>query len=441
MPRAGLVTMLIRAAPPRSRPPKSLSDARRTRRVRLMPWSGDADALAQIAGIDEAELAAADAELTLHRHAVRGAQEDERRLAEEGARLELDRDALADSGAAVAATDLEAARARRDAQWHKLRDAVRGIAPLVDPVESSETYERAVIGADDLADQRFTLAEGSGQLSLLDQQATALGLRRAQAAVRRDAARDAEIEALARWQARATSGGLPPFEPARLRAWLADRTMALDAQAVAERLQSQADDEATRRRVVRDGLTRLMPELAPADDALAPVLREAERRVAIGEARDAAYRAHHMEMRQLGDALATNARQAGHRGEERDRAGRDWRDAAAASGLSLAIDEGDARLSLIDELRGVVDEVAALDGRLRGIETDRDRFAADLDALWAKLAHSRRARARQACARDWTPHGRGQLRGSRSKPIASGGPTKPKRRRRRATRRSPALDR
>lgn len=70
-------------------------------RVRLMPWSGNADALAQIAGIDEAELAAAEAELTLHRHAVRTAQDDEQRLVEEGARLELDRHALADSGAAV----------------------------------------------------------------------------------------------------------------------------------------------------------------------------------------------------------------------------------------------------------------------------------------------------------------------------------------------------
>ena len=357
-------------------------------RVRLTPWSGDADALAHIAGIDEAELAEAEADLTLHRHAVRISTEEEQRLAEEGARLELDREALADSGEAVAATELDAARARRDAQWYELRDGLRGIAPLVDPVGSSEAYERAVIGADDLADQRFTLAEGSGQLGLLDQQAAALRLRRAQARARRDAASEAESGALTRWQARATSGGLPPFEPARLRAWLADRTVALDAQAVAERLQSQAVGEATRRRVVRDGLTRLMPELAPVDDALVPVLREAERRVTIGEARDAAYRADHTEMRQLTDALATHARQAGHRGEERDRAEREWRDAASASGMSLAIDEGDARLSMIDELRAVVDEVAALEGRLRGIETDRDRFASDLAALWAKLEHS-----------------------------------------------------
>lgn len=357
-------------------------------RLRLAPWSGDADALARLACIDEAELAEAEGDLTLHRHAVRGAAEDEQRLAEEAARLALDRESLADSGQAVAATELDAARARRDTQWYELRDALRGIVPLVDPVGSSEAYERAVIGADDLADQRFALAEGSGRLGLLDQQAGALTLRRTQALARRAAASGAESEALARWQARVTSGGLPPFEPARLRAWLADRVMALDAQAVAERLQSQAIGEVTRRRLVRDGLTRLMPELALVDDALVPVLREAERRVTIGEARDAAYRADHAEMRQLTDSLATHARQAGHRGEDRDRAERDWREATAASGLSLAIDEGDVRLSLIDELRTAVDEIAALDGRLRGIETDRDRFDADLAALWTRLGHS-----------------------------------------------------
>ena len=357
-------------------------------RVRLAPWSGDADALAHVAGIDEAELAGTEADLTLHRHAVRTSAEEEQRLAEEGARLELAREALADSGAAVAATELEAARARRDAQWYELRDGLRGITPLVDPVGSSDAYERAINGADDVADQRFALAEGSGQLGLLDQQASALQLRRAQALTRRDDARAAESETLTRWQARAISGGLPPFEPARLRAWLADRTIALDAQVVAERLQSQAIGEVTRRRLVRDGLTRLMPELALVDEALVPVLREAARRVAIGEARDAAYRADHAEMRQLSDALATHARQAGHRGEERGRAEREWQEAAAASGMSLAIDEGDARLSLIDELRVVVDEVAALDGRLRGIETNRDRFASDLAALWAKLDHT-----------------------------------------------------
>lgn len=242
-----------------------------------------------------------------------------------------------------------------------------------------------MIGADGMADQRFTLAEGSGQLGLLDQQAAALRLRRAQAQARRDTASEGESAALARWQDRAASGGLPPFEPARLRAWLADRTAALDAHAVAERLQSQAEGEATRRRGVRDALARLMPDFTAIDDAVLPVLHEAERRVMIGTARDAAYRADHSEMRQLTDALAAHARQSANRGDDRDRVEREWRDAATASGMSLSIDEGDARLSMIDELRVVVDEVAGFDGRLRGIETDRNRFVADLAALWSKL--------------------------------------------------------
>ena len=357
-------------------------------RARLAPWSGDAAALARIAVVGEAEIAGVEAEFAELRAAIRATAEDERRLAEESAALALDRAALADSGEAVAATDLADARTMREAQWHELRDAVRGVAPLADPVGASDAYERAVIAADAVADRRFALAEGSGRLGLLDQQAAVLALRQAQAAARGEVAAAGEAAVAARWVARTMEAGLPPFEPARLRGWMADRAVALDVEAGAARLRDQVAGDAIRRQLARDALVALLPGSAPLDEVLAPVLGDAERRVAAGEARDAAYRADHAELRQLTDALATHARQTRHRADDRSRAEREWLEVTGASGLTLAINEAGTRLSLIEELRAADDEAAALATRLRGIDTDRARFDTDLVALWANLGRS-----------------------------------------------------
>lgn len=373
-------------------------------RVRLVPWSGDAAALLRVSAVAEAEIASVEAELARVRQTRRTAAEDEQRLGEEIAALALDREALADSGQAIAATELAEARSMREAQWHELRDGLRGVAPLADPVGASDAYERAVIAADALADRRFALAEGSGQLGLLDQQAAGLELRRTQALGRRDVAAAVEDAVLAGWQGRLGEAGLPPFEPARLRAWIADRAAALDAQALAMRSRAQATEDIARRQAARSALAQLMPDLAGTDASLAPALHEGERRMAAGEARDAAYRADHAQMRQLTDALATHARQTRHRTDERTRAEGEWREASAALGLSLAIGQASVRLPLIEELRAVEDEAEALATRLRGIETDRLRFEADLAALSARLGEAGESgldalRARLAAAR------------------------------------------
>ena len=105
---------------------------------------------------------------------------------------------------------------------------------------------------------------------------------------------------------------------------MADRGAALEAEANAARLSEQAASEATRRQVARHALLVLIGDLNAAGEVLAPVLQDAERRVAVGQARDAAYRADHAEMRQVVDALATHARQARHRGEDRTRAEAEW---------------------------------------------------------------------------------------------------------------------
>ena len=357
-------------------------------RERLAPWIGDADALARVAGIAEPELEAAEADLQGLRNDVRAAAEEERRLAENSARLALDREALVSGGQAVSAAELNDARQFRQSRWETVRDALGSGATTRDALSDADAYERAVVQVDDLYDRRFAFAEGSARLAVLDQQAASLELRRGQAQARREGAEAAEIRTLARWHSRAAETNLPALEPARLRAWLADRIAALEAEAESARLREQAQAEAAGRRFAREPLLALMPGWSAGDETLSPVLREAERRRALGEAQDAAYRADHAEVRQLSEALATQARQARWREEERDRAEQDWVAAIAPLGLALTIVEGNIQLALIDELRVAADEAAALFDRLQGIAADRDRFAADLGALWNSLGQS-----------------------------------------------------
>ena len=352
---------------------------------RLPSWKGDADALMRIGQVSEAEIGAVEAELALAWEARRTAMEDVRRLGEETERLALASAALTGAGQAVSHSDIAEARSSRQKRWQALRDGICGLAALPDPIEASDAFEGAMTAVDNLADQRFNFAEESGRLALLDQQASALELRHGQADGRRVAAEETIDRILAGWNERLAEVSLPMLEPTRMRGWLADRNAALDANAYARERAEAAADQAEQRRSVRTVLLAVMPDFATADELLAPVLGEAERRRAAGELRDLDYRAAHAEMRQFNEALATQVRSERHRVADRDRALQEWHDVQMPLGLTLTIAEGDARLSSIEELRSVADEVEGLTLRLAGIEADRVRFDRDLDALWASL--------------------------------------------------------
>ncbi|OKO87651.1 hypothetical protein AC629_13395 [Bradyrhizobium sp. NAS80.1] len=353
---------------------------------RLQPWTGDAESLARLPGVTGEEIAAVDAELARLRDRERSEAEEARRLADESARLALDRAALAGSGHAVSEAELADARRVRDEQWRDLRDALCGLASPVDPAGAGNAYEQAVERTDELADRRFAFAEDSGRLGLLDQQAAGLDLSRNQAEARR-ASTKSEVElALSRWTSRLEVAGFPPLEPARLRAWLIDRTAALEANALLTRLDEQAISVTRRRQEARAALLALMPDVLAEGDQLLPALREAERRRAAREEQEAEYRADQAEYRQLNETLESQDRQAKHRADDRARAAQEWQELQVQLGLALVIDEGDAHLSLVDELRTTIDEVKTLSARLRGIELDRARFEADLSALWSRLA-------------------------------------------------------
>ncbi len=374
--------------------------------ARLAPWTGEADALARLPSLTEEEIAAADAEIARFRIAAETEGAELRRLAEAEARLVLDRAALAESGQAVSDADLRDARRVRDLQWQALRDALQGLVPLADPLGRSAAYEQAVTETDGLADRRFTFAEASARLALIDREMAELALRKAQADARRAAADTAAAASLTRWLERLRASGLPEVEPARLRGWLADRATALEAQRRAQQVLDEAIAQTARRRTAREALLARMPDVAIAGDGLAPVLQEGERRRAAGEQQDAEHRARQAELKQVTEALANQARHTRRHTEDRQRAEQAWQEIQAPLGLALAIAEGDTRLSLLDELRTTMDEAAALRSRLTGIEADSNLYEAELAALWAGLGLDRdgapdldQLRARLATAR------------------------------------------
>jgi len=353
--------------------------------TRLAPWTGGPEDLERLPGMHEDEIGAADAELARLAEAARIAADEVRRVEEELERVALDRQALAGGGQAVSASDLAAARERREALWREVRDALVGSAALSDPAATAEDYSARVDDADLVADRRFAFAADSGQLGLLDRQAGEVALRGAQAARRRDDAQAASRAVTAAWTAHMEGLGFPAMEPARLRGWLADRTLAIETAEQAARLSAQAEAEGARKTASRTALLQAMPDWQPSDDCLAPVLAEAERRRAAGEAQALAYRQDHAEMRQLTDTLADLTRANRRRGDDRIRIEGEWRDVQTAAGTGFAIADGEGVLGLVEELRVEMDAVEALEARMRGIEVDRHGFEMDVVDLWARI--------------------------------------------------------
>lgn len=364
---------------------RAAADAAARHLARLAPWTGTTSELERLPGVHEQEIASVEADLTRLAEGVRTAAEEAARTRDEVERIALDRGLLAAEGQAVATADLADARNRRDGLWAELRDAILGAARLADPPGSERAYRARVMEADDVADRRFAFAADSGRLALLDQQADAAALRGGQAARRRDEAAAAEAARLSAWRSRLEGTGVPPMDPGRLRGWLADRALALEAAEAGDRLERQAEAEGARRQAGRAALLRLMPGQGEGDGLLAPLLIEAESRRAEGEAREQAYRQDHAEVRQLTEALAAQGRVGRRLAEEVERIEGEWRDVQATTGTAMSISVGDAPLVMIDDLRLGAEAVAVLDARLAGIGSDARRFADDVRALWVSL--------------------------------------------------------
>lgn len=349
---------------------------------RLAPWAGEADALAALPPVDGEEIADAQAAAARASDEAEAAVAETRSAQERMELLALKRRGLAEGGQAVPAERIAAVRSARDAAWLPLRAYLAGDGPLAEAPARAREFEEAVGEADAAADQRFALAEASGQVAALDAQAAELALARAQAEARTEQALARGRVLAGAWSDRLTQAGLPSLAPERLRGWLEARENALRARLAAQTARAALDADLSRR---ADAARRLHAHLAPAatptEGALGGLLEAAERLRAEGEGRAQAFTTDRSELRALEAQLARLSRQTAEAQTRRDAALADWERERAALGLSLPIDAADVWLQALDELRGLAETATGLAARVDGIERDAATFAADVGRL------------------------------------------------------------
>ncbi len=345
----------------------------------LAPWTGSADDLRRLVLPDEGTVAAAMAEAGQADAAVA----DLRRLLQadrdQHAELDLKHAQLLRDGAGVPPEAVAAARHRRDAVWQAVRGHVLGAAVLDDPQAVTEDFERRSATADGTADRRYAAAEQSARLAdlqqaierqalAIDQRATALAGAEATVAAR-----------AAAWQQTLAGAGLE-LAPQSYAGWAGRRGQALARAAEVDEARAALDDLAARRQAAARRLAGALDALgAPVPDGspFAVLVETAERleetaAADIQQRRDLA-REHAGAAQALARAAARKAAAA------RELAGwqADWTAAVAAVGLSGATSVAviRAQLDLIEDLRGVVDDIGQLEHRVESIERDAAAFA------------------------------------------------------------------
>ena len=381
--------------------------------ARLRPWTGDAAALAGLALPSAAEIQAAE---LASRHAVEAVAEEARALqshTEARTRLELERARFAAERRAVSGDQVLAARSERDALWPALRAHLLGGEPLPAPAPAVETFERAVLAADGIADTRFATVEASARLTGFDDQIALATLDIAQAEARLKAAQTTERTAEEGWQARLARSGLPAMPAIIARQWCADHAEARRLGEAAEAAaQALAGDEAVVA-AARRGLGAVLAAVGQApDDAslerlLDAVQRHADatitaekRRETLRTQAEAAEAAVQTAQATIDDLVA---------GAEAWAA--DWARATAEAGLpSTGWTTLATRLPLFEQLRGLMDAARQMADRVDGIVDNQRIFAgharalaeacgiADADVAPQDLAELLRRRLQQAVA-------------------------------------------
>ncbi len=348
--------------------------------ARLVPWQGDAPALAGMA-VPTAE----DIDSLRKRHET--ATDSVRRQGEQAAALELDvasagarLDAL--QGATGAAGEEQAARLRtaRDAAWqaHLGRLDAESAAGFETAMrEDDRATEARLRNADRLSEIRVverTVAEGAARLRVLGDEMARL--ERAKAEI------NAEIAALA------GSLGLPPEMPlSELTLWLARRLEALEKLESLARQQSEADIVESEARALLARLSAFLPAGLAAQTTLDEALFLAEDRL---EALKAAQMARSAAAERLARAraeAATRRKAAGQAASQLAEWQAAWQRETAGSWLA----DGDApadpeRIAALQALARDIERQQELDHRIAAMHRDQRDYSGHARRLAERLS-------------------------------------------------------
>lgn len=344
--------------------------------ARLRPWTGSEEELAGLPDLGEAELNRVRGVWTSQSDAIEKEEATALRLDAEVERLNL-QIALASTGSAISPQELSDSRNVRLGSWLKLRGHLLNEKALVDPLAGADAFEHAVAAADDLADRRFSLAEESARLAGLEASRAERVLEAHQARQRAEAAKKIYANSANEWQRRLLSLGLPELEPGQLISWLGERDDALRLRSDLVRLRADAERLRERRRNAIAGLCQALKE-DESETELMVVLTRAERKLAeMGAKADESRRARDSLDQLDRDRANLERRRTATQGRIEPRRAA-WESILSGAGISLDIATADLRLSAIDELRQVEEQLAELDRRIEGIRRDAAAFTSEL---------------------------------------------------------------
>lgn len=347
--------------------------------ARLSPWNGTIDDLLVLPRIADGEIETTKAQLADMAATIRREDDLARRSAEQVAAIELETSQIG-SGTAISPEDIASAKGDRERHWQPIRNHVLTGGALASPADVVAEYEARLARVDERMELRYTLADASGRLALLEQKKAELHLQVDQAVERSATEQGSYAEALAKWNGRLTAVGLPQVEPVRFESWQADRDAAEASHKAFLELQSDRDDLHMRRNSAREALS-LALGLADTGGPLASVLASAERQRTVLERAAQQRLLSQKELDQAAaDATALKRRQ---RLAEEGMASSTsaWREALSEAGLDMDPFTCGAILDVLDELREAESTATSLERRAEGIRRDAREHMTRVDAI------------------------------------------------------------
>jgi uncharacterized protein YhaN len=370
-------------------------------------WSGSAEALAAC----KLPLQAA-TEAAAHRLATSEAEAAEARaglarLVDEIGELELALAHLARGERVPTAAVIAEERARRDAEWRRVRSALEGGTPAA-PADP-DAFETLRDSADDLADARADDAARVNDFAARSARLDLLRTGRPEAEAALAAAGRRAAEARSAWRELWAPAGIVPQDPTAMVEWRRAHAEILRRIELHAEARQRRDELAGRLATTRDRLAACLADAA-AEPGLAPLLARAQDELAAAEAAEAVHASLAARTTDEAGRLRTaQARQAAAAAELAG-FGAEWRPAALALGLpaEASAEELESALSTWTRVAEAATawrgEAARLAGMQRSIADFTSATAGILQRLGeaeevAPLAASRLSR-RLSAARD-----------------------------------------
>ena len=347
--------------------------------TRLSPWTGGIDELLVLPEVGDEEIESARSELAEILGQVRREEEQLRHWTEEAEKVALEIGQLA-TGTVVSEDEIASVRLSRQDCWQPIRENVLAGTPLGSPEAAVADYETSVSRVDEKMVLRFSLAEESSRLSVLERSKASHDLQAKQAQGRIEDARKRYGEAAEAWAARLTAAGLPALEPTRFLTWRSARDAAVEAHRDGLTLRADLASIVGRRDRCRAALAQAL-EVADAGGPLTPVLAAAERKRAEYEDFTQQRRLAAEQLDQIAaEASALDRRH--QRLDDEDASNvTSWREVMDEAGLQLDIVTCGAVLELLDDLRGAIAAEADLRRRVETIRRDASNHMERVEKL------------------------------------------------------------